>query len=68
MLIAIDSLLSMLFIAVYLLSLYFACTLPCPSFTIISPDVILDYGIKNRYIIVRYKTIISLENRMDRIL
>ena len=34
------------FIAVYLLSPYFACALPCPSFTIISPDVILDYGIK----------------------
>ena len=35
-----------MFIAVYLLSPYFACALPCPSFTIISPDVILDYGIK----------------------
>jgi len=41
-----------MFIAVYLLSNYFACALPCCSFAEISPDVILDYGIKNRYIIV----------------
>ena len=50
MLIAIDSLLSMLFIAVYLLSLYFACTLPCPSFTIISPEVILRDEVRNVHI------------------
>jgi hypothetical protein len=49
-LIAIDSLLSMLFIAVYLLSLYFACTLPCPSFTIISPEVILRDEVRNVHI------------------
>lgn len=30
----------------------FACALPCCSFAEISPDVILDYGIKNRCIIV----------------
>ena len=30
----------------------FACALPCCSFAKISPDVILDYGIKNRDIIV----------------
>ena len=52
MLITIDSLLSMLFIVVYLLSPYFACALPCCSFAEISPDVILDYGIKAGYIIV----------------
>lgn len=55
-----DYFLSVLFIAVYLLSPYLACALPCCSFAEISPDVILDYGIKNRYIIVRYKTIILL--------
>ena len=32
--------------------LCFACALPCCSFAKISPDVILDYGIKNRDIIV----------------
>jgi hypothetical protein len=33
---------------------------PATSFAEISPDVILDYGIKNRHIIVRYKTIVLL--------
>lgn len=48
-------------------SLLFTCPVPtlpvlslATSFAEISPDVILDYGIKNRYIIVRYKTIILL--------
>ena len=56
-------------------SLLFICPVPtlpvlspATSFTEISPKVILDYGIKNRYIIVRYKTIILLWNRMDEIL
>ena len=40
--------------------LCFACALPCCSFAKISPDVILDYGIKNRDIIVWYKTIVLL--------
>jgi hypothetical protein len=35
-----------LFIAVYLLSPYFACAPPCCSFAKISPEVILGYGIK----------------------
>ena len=55
-----DYFLSVMFIAVYLPSNYFVCAPPCCSFAEISPDVILDYGIKNRYIIVRYKTIILL--------
>ena len=48
-------------------SLLFICSVPtlpvlspATSFAEISPDVILDYGIKNRDIIVRYKTIILL--------
>ena len=33
---------------------------PATSFAEISPEVILRDGIKNRYIIVRYKTIVLL--------
>ena len=45
-----DYFLSLLFIAVYLLSNYFACALPCCSFAEISPEVILRNGMKNVYI------------------
>ena len=52
---AFDSFLSVMLIAVYLLSSYFDCALPCPSFTIISPEVILDYGMRNGYILFDMK-------------
>jgi hypothetical protein len=39
-----------MFIAVYLLSPYFACALLCCSSAEISPDVILSDGMKNVYI------------------
>ena len=45
-----DCFLSVMFIAVYLLSTYFACALPYPSFTIISPEVILRDEVRNVYI------------------
>ena len=45
----------MMFIAVYLLSPYFACALPCCSFAEISPEVILDYGMRNGYILFDMK-------------
>ena len=44
-----------MFVAVYLPSPYFACALPCPSFTIISPEVILRGGMRNRYILFDIK-------------
>lgn len=42
-----DYFLSVMFIAVYLLSPYFACALPCCSFVEISPDVILRDEVRN---------------------
>ena len=44
-----------MFVAVYLLSPYFACALPCCPFAEISPDVILDYGMRNGYILFDMK-------------
>ena len=63
MLTAFDSFLSVMLIAVYLLSNYFACALPCCSFAEISPEVILDYGIKTGILLfdmkqfIYYKTV-----------
>lgn len=45
----------MMLIAVYLLSPYFASALPCCSFAEISPEVILDYGMRNGYILFDMK-------------
>ena len=47
--------LSVLFIAVYLLSPYFACAPPCCSFAKISPEVILRDGMRNGYVLFDMK-------------
>lgn len=63
MLIAIDSLLSMLFICS-------VSTLPVLSpvlFTIISPEVILMDGVRNRVIFVRYETCMSYDSTVAHI-
>ena len=43
---------SVMFVAVYLLSPYFACALPCCSFAEISPDVILRDEVRNARILL----------------
>ena len=46
---------SVMFIAVYLISPYFACALPCCPFAKISPEVILMDGVRNGYILFDMK-------------
>ena len=55
MLTAFDSFLSVMLIAVYLLSHYFACALPRCSFAEISPEVILRDGVRNGCILFDIK-------------